>query len=617
MKALIGRTLASQGRVSISDTPLGRGGEGSVFEVIDHSLAGVPQAAKLVAKIYHEPREGNRGKKVAAMLKSPPSTDSVAWPLALLFTEDKSFAGYIMIKLGTENFRQWAELSNAKDRRSVATSFDVRYALTASRNLAAAIDSVHAAGHRLGDINESNIFISADATVLIVDSDSAQVKDTNQDIYPCLVGKPEYTAAELSHGPLATQQRTVASDVFAYAVAVYQMLTGGAHPTDGIYTGDDDPPSTIEKIRSETFPNLNPQNARGLQKLPRVPADAIPEGLRDTIESALSSQPSARPSLEYFVQMFDEILDHLTQCDIVEQHWFDSRESYCGWCAHAGQGRPDPWSPAVRSQLPTSPSNIKQTSLPSVSFGATPVPSAVKRAPAAVAGPPTASGQGPYSPSNSQNSVQQQYPQQQYSPQGAQAQHSPSQSQPAQEPEKPNKYKGKTLLDFADGTRRVRPAIADLLRSNPKVAVYCIKNETPGFAHAWWDVKRPVAGLVGAIAGLVIALAISVAWIPLLPMLEPHLPEGGWVGTALEWLSYGAVVTAATASIWLFCSATWDLLKTKKRYGSLDNLKRDPHWKTALRFLPIPLVYGPVLLLVILMMLISWIFDALTSGLKR
>lgn len=55
-----------------------------------------------------------------------------------------------MRKLDSTGYRSWAELSNAKDRREVAPDFDFRYALTASRNLAVAIGSVHYAGHKLG-----------------------------------------------------------------------------------------------------------------------------------------------------------------------------------------------------------------------------------------------------------------------------------------------------------------------------------------------------------------------------------------------------------------------------------------------------------------------------------
>lgn len=634
MTAYIARTLTAQGRISVSDTPLGRGGEGSVFEILNHDFTGsLPPASQLVAKIYHDPSEGNRGKKIAAMIKSPPATDSVAWPLALLFTENKSFAGYIMVKLASDKFRQWAELSNTKDRRATATSFDVRYALTASRNLATAIDSIHSAGHRVGDVNESNVFVGADATVLIVDADSAQIADPSGQIFPCLVGKPEYTAAELSHGPLKDQQRTVETDVFAYAVATFQMLTGGSHPTDGIYTGDDDPPSTIDKIRAGILPGLDPRNAKGLKSLPRVPVDALPETLRTILKNALSPNAQLRPSLVSIVSVLDEIVANLQQCQKVEQHWFDQREGFCAWCAHANSGRPDPWSPHSTVGLPKGPVGLQQTSLPAVSFGSAAVAAPVRRAPRAVAGQQaaaahSAAGGVQNSPQSShQSSLNQnfQQPSSSYSqgqssavsqPQ-SQGYGQPTAPQQSTEPKHPRKYKGKTILDYADGTWDVRPPLGVLMKNNPKTAIRCIKEETPVFAKAWWETSRPVAIVWALIVGLVIAVGISAAWIWAVPMLSIWLPETSWMPTVLEYFSYASVATAVVAAFSLFFSALIDMLKTKKRYNGLENIKREAGWKTILRFVPIPLVYGPILLLILLGLALSWVFDALTSGIKR
>lgn len=625
MTAYIARNLSTQGRVVVSDAPLGRGGEGSVFEVLSHELGStLPPASQLVVKIYHEPSEGDRGRKIAAMVKAPPSTDSVAWPLALVFNENKSFAGYIMVKLASDKFRQWAELSNSKDRRATASSFDVRYALTSSRNLAAAIDSIHSAGHRVGDINESNIFVGADATVLIVDSDSAQIADPSGKIFPCLVGKPEYTAAELSHGSLATQKRTVETDVFAYAVATFQMLTGGSHPTDGIFEGDDDPPSTIEKIRSGILPNLNPSSSPQFRSILRVPTDAIPRDVRYTLTQALSPNPQQRPSLFDFISSLDDVIENLEQCSYVSQHWFDRREGDCGWCSHAASGRPDPWSPTSPAVIPTAPSGFQQTSLPAVSFGAASGPAPIRRAPKAVAGQPAASPQPPPQqqfqssqnlPQSSGNNTQQQQtapsqPNQQWSGQ-------PTAPQRTAEPQHPRKYKGKTILDYADGSWDVRPPLGVLFKNNPKVAIHCMKEETPAFAKAWWENSRPVAIIWGLLIGLIIGLGVSAAWIRVVPMFEKWLPEAGWLPQALTYFSYASVATAALAIFWLFFSGLFDMLKTRKRYGSLENLKREAIWKTILRFIPIPLVYGPILLVTLAALAVSWAFDALTSGLKQ
>lgn len=625
MKELIGRTVKSQGRVVIDDAALGRGGEGSVYSVLSHSFGTeLPSADSLVVKLYHEPSEGDRGKKVAAMIESPPVSDSVAWPLALVFSADKTFAGYLMVKLSSKNFRQWSELSNAKDRRATSSQFDVRYALTACRNLAVAIDSVHAAGHRVGDLNESNIFVGSDATVLIVDTDSAQIQGRNGKIFPCPVGKPEYTAAELSHGTLRDQLRTVETDVFAYAVAVFQMLTGGSHPTDGIAPEDAEPPSTVDKIRQGVLPGLDPASARGFLPIARIPTEAIPSRIRQLLTLALDLDPQKRPSLHSFAEELASALSNLKQCQKVKQHWFDSREGSCLWCSHADSGRLDPWSPSVAR----SSTSLSQAALPPVSFSDPASTTPIRRAAPAVAGSSAASahtaaggqsvtpgnqyGSQQQVPSNPRNAQQQPYSGSQSSTNGASA----SQTN-AVTPQHPRKYKGKMILDYADGSWDVRPPLSVLLKHNPKVALYCIREETPDFAKAWWESSRPVAMIWGMLVGLVIALAFSVSWLSLIPLTVSLLPDLGWIPLALKYFSYASAATAVLASLFLFFSALRDMLSAKKRYGSLDNLKREKIWKTSLRFLPIPIIYGPVLLIILALILISSLLGSLTSAQRR
>lgn len=92
MKKLTGRTRSAQGSLTISSAALGKGGEGSVYKVEQHSIGGLPAASELVAKIYHDPKTGNRGRKVAAMITAPPSSEALAWPLALIADESGSLA---------------------------------------------------------------------------------------------------------------------------------------------------------------------------------------------------------------------------------------------------------------------------------------------------------------------------------------------------------------------------------------------------------------------------------------------------------------------------------------------------------------------------------------------
>lgn len=340
------------GCVTLGAEPLGSGGEGAVFPVVSHQMSGLPDADLLVAKMYHNPEAECRREKIITMVSHPPDSTQVAWPLGMIVDGHGQFAGYLMRRLDPDTFQQWLVLSNARDRKRTAPTFDVRYAVVACRNLASTLGEVHRAGAVIGDVNESNIFVSATATVFVVDTDSAQIRAADGTLFPCTVGKPEFTAPELTHGALRDLVRTPATDVFAFAVAAFQMLSGGAHPADGIYTKPGDPPSVTEKIRSGTFPALSGKTP-GFRSAERIPTDAIPSRLRHILSACVQVDATRRPTVGQVTDVFDDVVAHLTRCRHTAPHWFDRRDGHCGWCTHAQAGHPDPWSDTTGRQTVT------------------------------------------------------------------------------------------------------------------------------------------------------------------------------------------------------------------------------------------------------------------------
>ena len=624
MTDLLVKTLSGSGQIVVSDSVLGKGGEGSVFTVLSHDVAGLAPSDRLVAKIYHNPDEGDRRDKIRTMIIHAPQTSSVAWPLGILY-DGENFVGYVMTKLNSDTHRQWAELSNTKDRRRTSPDFDVKYALVACRNLAAAIESLHKIGHKVGDVNESNIFVKADASVLVVDADSAQISSKDGKVFPCLVGKPEYTAPEISKGSLKNHPRTVATDTFALAVAVFQMITGGAHPTDGIYIGDGDPPSVIEKIRQGTYPGLGANSAQ-FNSAPRIPSDCIPSRVSEILRKSLNVHPGARPPLYEFIHAIDDVLGSLQHCKSVKNHWYDTRDGSCPWCA-LGQ-RPDPWGPAKEPTV--TPSN--QTVLPAVAFsdGNVSAPTVRRVAPViATTGVPPANANAPiyhtqapagftsgHNTGNSQGPLGSSY-----THQTVPAQHIPE----PPVPKIPNKIKGKTVLSYSDGTYAIRPPLGQLIRSNPRVAIFAIKNETPNFAHAWWNNNRPVTKFWALFTGLIVGLGFAATWRWTLPLLEPLLkqqfPKFEALPELLALIGQAAILTSVVAVLSLFFSALRDMGRARKQNKDLNVFKRDKVWVTILRFIPIPVVYGPFLIVFLAVLFVlsvlSVVLSVLTSGVRQ
>jgi len=627
------RTLTSSGLLTISDTALGKGGEGSVYSVEKLNIDSISKSAdNLVVKLYHDPTEGNRARKIAAMIQNPVDTSFIAWPLAIVFDENKQFAGYLMEKLQKDSYRPWEELANARDRRGTSSDFDFRYALTAARNLAVALDSTHSAGHMLGDINESNIFIASDARVLIVDSDSAQVVSSQNEMFPCIVGKAEYTAPEISKGSFKDNPRTVATDVFAYSIAIFQILTGGFHPTDGIYTKEGESTLAADRIRENVYPSIKDASRKGYKKLPRIPFNRLPNPVQKIIERSLSQNPSDRPAPEAIVNALDTVLQSLKQCSKFKQHWYSDSESRCVWCVHYEETSFDPW--VTHPNKPKASNSFKQVGLPTVNFSDSSQSTTPKRAPIQTSPQQTSSyqqaPQGQFnfnsSPNSSQNYQQgsnannsQNFNQggqqgNNYSQQGpGYSQSGQNQSSQQQKPRGPEFHKGKIILEYADGSRRVRPAYSVLFKNNPKMGFYCLREETPSLFQAWWSTSRPVARILGLLIGLFVALGISVSWYFTVPLLEPLIPELSFTGKVLEIAGIASAVTAGIGSLCLFFSSVKDLVKSKKLYKDLSRVKRESWWKTSLRFIPIAIAYGPIIVIILVYLVLWGIVKMITS----
>lgn len=580
------------GAGTLGAEPLGRGGEGSVWPVrVD---PGVPApAGPLVVKLYHPGADpqlaARRVAKVTAMLAAPPATDAICWPLAAVSGSDGQ-VGFVMTALPADSHRPWASFANAADRRKTAAAFSVRYALAACRNLVIAAGAVHAAGHVLGDVNESNVFIGADATVRIVDADSAQVRTSSGQVFRCEVGKPEYTAPELAGRPLRECDRTPATDMFGFGVLIFQLLTGGAHPTDGAPIDlDADPPSVTERIAHRWTPALQPPPGCPLRPVARVPAAALPSRLVPLLVAAFDVNPARRPPLAAFAAVLTDIGAHLRACPTQPGHAFDSRDGRCGWCAHAAAGNPDPWAPPAARPAPT------QQALPALPLqAAAAAPTAARRGPA-VSQPPSVYRPGvPLLPANYGAGLYGAGPYGAGTPGGPAGM--PPGGAPAPGPAAAPLPQGRrTMLIGPGGTLQPRPPLLWLAAGQPGLALNCAWSELPAACKPVPATRRPGSGqrgrwLAALTAAAVLALLAGTALLPELAawLLSAHAavtippPLTGALG-ALSALGSSAAVSVLA----------WRHLR---RRGARDALATWRGGDTA-TYARVVAMYGPGLLL--------------------
>lgn len=319
---------------------IGGGGEGTVFDV---------PGTHCVAKVYHKPTR-EMALKLVAMVSDPPIDPtvnlghvSIAWPLDLLW-KDRQAIGFLMPRVA--NMLPLHTVWTPKNRRDRVPLFNYLYLHRTARNLAAAFASLHASGHVVGDVNESNILVNSRALVSLVDTDSFQIYDrSRQATYRCPVGKPEFTPPELQGQSLRDVNRTPAQDCFGLAVAIFQLLMEGTHPYSGVYQGSGDPPSIADRIAAGHF-LYSRQLSVPYRPTPIAPEFTMiaPRLQRLFVRCFDARTPRDRPDAQVWLHALDEAEHHLVTCDRNTQHRYDDGLERCPWCTRTQKlGGRDPF----------------------------------------------------------------------------------------------------------------------------------------------------------------------------------------------------------------------------------------------------------------------------------
>jgi WD40 repeat protein len=368
------------GKIFDLHEPLRSGGEGAIYEV--------PHYPNLVAKVYHaQRRTPERIAKLQIMVAHPPvnptehlNHPSIAWPTELLRdTATNQLVGFVMPRV--QQMLPLSEVYNPRARRRQLPLFNYRYLVRTARNLCAAVQAVHQAGDVIGDLNESNVLVSDQALVTLVDADSFQVRDPQTGVvYRSLVGKPEYTPPELQGCSFADVDRQPAHDAFALAVLIFRLLMEGFHPFDGVYHGSGEPPEISVRIRQGYFPY-----ARGRTEIEPSPHAPPFEMLHPDLQALFMlcfeeghRNRIVRPRVEDWLEALEGAEDALQQCGQNEQHYYWVHWSGCPWCARQqalGGRDPFPSRESVSSGQHLGVSG-RQEPLPSAS-ATTPAPTPV------------------------------------------------------------------------------------------------------------------------------------------------------------------------------------------------------------------------------------------------
>ncbi len=313
------------------DRRVGGGGEADVYQLKGHS--------SVLAKVYRTTSPSEYRAKLEWMIQHPPKPAhrtedvTVAWPTEVVFDQSMQLAGFLMPRV--QDGFPLITAFNPRRRQQALPKFDRRLALQAAHNVAQAVEDLHAAGYVVGDLNESNVLVTARARISLIDTDSFQVHVPTAGrvvTYRSPVGKPEYTPPELQGVNFRTVDRSFEHDRFALGVLVFQLLMEGNHPFSVHWQGTGEPPTLEKAIREgmypyapSTYPIQPPPGAPGIDTLDAATATLFRQCFVDG-----SARPDARPLAQAWITPLAEAEKALTKCR--KGHWYAGHLTACPYC---------------------------------------------------------------------------------------------------------------------------------------------------------------------------------------------------------------------------------------------------------------------------------------------
>lgn len=315
---------------------LGRGGEGSVFDV--------PALAGQVAKIYHKAQDAKKQAKLSFMAASADQQllSYVAWPQETLHpSRGGPVVGFLMPKVtGKDPIHMvYSPAHRRQDYPKAAWDF----LLYVARNIAASFETLHAHGHVIGDVNQNGVMVGKDTKVVLIDSDSFQV-NARGTLHRCAVGVPHFTPPELQSLPSFDGfTRTTNHDNFGLALLIFHVLFGARHPFSGVGLKDGVGDVLETDIKNFRYAYARDSQARGIGPPPRsIPLSMVPDAMEAMFHLAFTDRGASgsRPTAQQWVAALDGVRGRLKKCSVSSMHVYPDHLSKCPWCALEQQGVP-------------------------------------------------------------------------------------------------------------------------------------------------------------------------------------------------------------------------------------------------------------------------------------
>ncbi len=235
-----------------TDTPLGEGGMGKVYKgwqcneynnqrrevAIKFLYSDLP--ARVIARARREAAVQLRNDNLIEMLGflEIKGTDALGQPVIRYHVVSEYLHGVTLDKLleGKIYDHKGNIIPFAQELYGKRQTDPYHFALTIIRNLLSGLMALHDAGYIHRDIDPSNIMVTSDGRIKLIDFGIAKelngnnTKETSYTVDGQFMGKPKYAAPELVRGLPDSQNAT--TDLYAVGVLLYQLLVGKV-PFDG------------------------------------------------------------------------------------------------------------------------------------------------------------------------------------------------------------------------------------------------------------------------------------------------------------------------------------------------------------------------------------------------
>lgn len=263
---LQGKTELASGvyyEVDTTSSPLGSGGMGTVYPALRVDSNGIKREAA-VKFLYSDLPEAviKRARQEASIqIKNDNLVEMYGFIETRNLTKEgkeilryhvasELLHGVMLFDLlnGQTTDQQGKEIGYARELVDKMNSNREEFAYTIVLSILSGVMALHDAGYAHRDIDPSNIMVTADRKIKLIDFGivkNLSDKSPNLSMAGQFLGKPAYAAPEIVNGYINDQNKT--TDIYSIGILFYELLTGHL-PFEG--TSDE----VIEKQKKELIP---------------------------------------------------------------------------------------------------------------------------------------------------------------------------------------------------------------------------------------------------------------------------------------------------------------------------------------------------------------------------